>query len=330
MNTGREVQLASTPTGLPKPANFTITEVSVPAPTDGQVSVRNQFFVLEPGTRLAMQAAANGVPGFDVHGLRAQSIGEVIATNSPDFEVGDTVTHDMGWREYAVATASRFKHVDLHALPTPTAHLSGALTGYVGLTEIARMQPGETVYVSSAAGTIGGFAGQLARLLGASRVIGSAGHEEKVQYLQDELRFDAVFNYHNGSLIDQLRAAAPNGIDVYYDNVGGPHLEAVLEVMNPHGRVALCGAMSLQGSDEIPPGPGNLIQVIAKRLTLRGFTVNEHLNKAEEFNPRFAEWLRTDKIRYRETIINGIDNAPDAFVDLLNGRYAGRVLVRLD
>jgi NADPH-dependent curcumin reductase CurA len=294
--------------------------------------VRNRFFVLEPGARLAMQALATGVRGFDADGLPARTVGEVVASLSPGFEVGDTVTHDFGWRcwrEYAVAAADRFTRIDSHVLPTLTAHLAGGFTSYVGLTEIAALRAGETVYVSSAAGTVGGFAGQFARLLGAGRVIGTAGNGAKVRYLLDELGFDAAFDYHEQDLNDGLKQAAPGGVDVYFDNVGGPHLEAALEVMNPHGRIVLCGAMAWQGSGNIPPGPANLVQAIARRLTLRGFTVSDHWDKAAEFYPRFGQWLRSGQVRYRETVIDGIESAPQAFIDLLRGQYIGRVLVHL-
>ncbi|NIH81874.1 NADP-dependent oxidoreductase [Amycolatopsis viridis] len=326
---GREVRLVTPLDGLPKPANFEVAEVTVPEPGPGEVVVRNRFFVLEPGARLAMEALSAGVPGFDVDGLRAHTIGEVFASGSPDFRPGDTVTHVLGWREYSLAGTGGLTRVDPDALPSLTAHLAGGLTSYVGLTEIGRMRPGDTVFVSSAAGTVGSLAGQMARLLGAGRVIGSAGSAAKVRYLVGELGFDAAFDYHDGRLAEQLLAAARGGVDVYFDNVGGPHLEAALEVMNPHGRVVLCGAMSRQGSDEVPPGPSNLLQAIAKRLTLRGFTVNEHLDRAAEFTPVFGEWLRAGKIRYRETVVDGLDRAPQAFADLLAGRYTGRVLVRV-
>ncbi|MEV8439988.1 NADP-dependent oxidoreductase [Actinosynnema sp. NPDC051121] len=329
MATGLEVRLASPLHGLPEPGNFEVVEVTVPDPGPGEVGVRNRYFVLEPGARLAMEALSAGVPGFDVDGLRAHTVGEVVASGSPDFRVGDTVTHVLGWREHTVADAGRFTRVDPDALPTLTAHLSGALTAHVGLVEIGRMRPGDAVFVSSAAGTVGSLAGQIARLMGAGRVVGSAGSAAKVRYLLDELGFDAAFDHHDGALVDRLREAAPDGIDVYFDNVGGSHLEAALEVMNPHGRVVLCGALSRQGSDHVPPGPANLLQAIAKRLTLRGFTVNEHLAGAADFTRRFGGWLRSGEIRYRETVVDGIEHAPRAFTDLLAGRYSGRVLVRV-
>jgi NADPH-dependent curcumin reductase CurA len=314
---------------VPTPDNFAVETVAVGPPGPGEVVVANHYFALEPGARLAMDAISAGVPGFDVPGLRAHSLGAVVDPGASEFAVDDLVLHDYGWREFAVVPAERVRRVRPDALPSPTAHLSGGLTAYVGLTEIAGLRSGETVFVSSAAGQVGGLAGQFARLLGAGRVVGSAGGPEKTRYARTELGFDEVIDYRDGALVDRLRAAAPDGVDVYFDNVGGATLEAALEVMNPHGRVVLCGALAAQSSAAPPPGPANLIRAVAARLTLRGFTVNEYLDRAPEFTARLDRWLRSGQVRYRENILDGVESAATAFVDVLTGRYVGRTLVRL-
>lgn len=329
--TGLEVRLAARPEGLPGPGDFEIAEVAVPDPAAGQVLVRNLFMSLEPGM-LMLIAGTSGLPmpryeiGEVMYGA---AIGEVVASADPSLGAGDLVMHRFGWREYAVAQAGLFRRVDRHAYATPSTHLGSGLVAYVGLMDAAQLRPGDTVFVSSAAGATGNMAGQIARLKGASRVIGSAGSPEKVAYLTGKLGFDAAFDHHDGPIVDRLREAAPEGIDVYFDNVGGEQLHAAIEVMNPHGRIALCGALDRQGKGRPDDGPGNLLTVIGKRLTMRGFTASDHLDRAPEFDAQFRTWLSEGAIVHDETVIEGLANAPQALLGLIKGAYTGKTVVRL-
>ena len=203
-----------------------------------------------------------------------------------------------------------------------------ALTAYVGLLDIASLKEGDVVFVSGAAGAVGSMAGQIAKLKGAARVIGSAGSDEKVRWLR-EIGFDAAFNYKTAPVLSQLRDAAPDGIDVYFDNVGADHLEAALVLLNDHGRVAMSGAIAHYNATEPPPGPTNLGLVITKRLTLRGFIITDHQDRLPDMIAEVGGWLRDGKLSYRETVVDGLEHAPDAFIDLLRGTNTGKMIVRL-
>ncbi|MFF4501513.1 NADP-dependent oxidoreductase [Streptomyces sp. NPDC001401] len=329
--TGLEVRLASRPNGLPTPDNFEIVEVPVPDPAPGQVLVRNLYLSLDPGV-LMLMSEQPGVPRprYEIgEVMYGDAIGEVIASAEPSLAEGDLVVHRLGWREYALAGPEAFRRVDKGAYPTPSLHLSFGLVAYVGLMEIAQLRPGDTVFVSSAAGAIGSLAGQIARLKGAARVVGSAGSPEKVRHLTDKLGYDAAFDHHDGPVLDRLREAAPDGIDVYFDNVGGEQLRAAIEVMNEHGRIAVCGALTRQSTGRPDPGPGDLLSVVGKRLTIRGFTVHDHMDRAAEFGEQFRGWLREGSLVYDETVIDGLPNAPRALIDLVRGRYTGKTMMRL-
>jgi NADPH-dependent curcumin reductase CurA len=204
------------------------------------------------------------------------------------------------------------------------------LTAYVGLLDIAAFKEGDVVFVSGAAGAVGSLAGQIARLKGASRVIGSAGSEAKVAYLIEKLGFDDAFDYRvDGPVVEQLRRAAPKGIDVYFDNVGGEHLEAAIDVFRPYGRTAMCGAISVYNEAEPPPGPRNLFLAIGKRLTLRGFIVSDHGDRMPAMIEEVGAWLRDGKITFEETVVEGLENAPAAFIGMLRGENIGKMIVRL-
>ncbi|QTE02183.1 NADP-dependent oxidoreductase [Streptomyces cyanogenus] len=329
--TGLQARLAARPHGLPAPGDLEIVEVAVPDPTPGQVLVRNLFLSLDPGMLLLMAEGSRlPLPRYEIGApMHGDAVGEVLLSAHPSLCPGDLVVHRLGWREYAVSDAGAFRRVDRDAYPSPSLHLGFGLVAYVGLMEVARLRPGDTVFVSSAAGAIGSLAGQIARLTGARRVVGSAGSAAKVAHVTGRLGFDAAFDHHDGPVLDRLREAAPDGIDVYFDNVGGEQLRAAVEVMNEHGRIALCGALQHQSTGRPDPGPGDPVRIIAKRLTLRGFTVREHLDKAAEFGQRFRGWLRDGSIVYDETVVDGLVNAPAALTDLVRGRYTGKTVVRL-
>jgi NADPH-dependent curcumin reductase CurA len=243
------------------------------------------------------------------------------------------VVHQLGWREYAVldADATSVARTDL----APASAFLGALgmtglTAYAGLLKVAEFKPGDAVFVSGAAGAVGSLVGQIAKAMGASRVIGSAGTPEKVARLL-ELGFDAAFNYRDAPVRDQLKAATGGkGIDVYFDNVGGDHLEASISLLRLHGRVAMCGAIAQYNATAPVPGPANLAMLIGKRATVRGFLVSDHLDVAADFERDVARWIAEGSLTYRETIVDGIDNAPDAFIGMLRGDNIGKMLVEID
>ncbi|MEU1753684.1 NADP-dependent oxidoreductase [Micromonospora matsumotoense] len=332
MTSNREIHLASRPQGWPTADNFRLVETEVPAPGPGQIVVRNQFMSVDPYMRGRMNDVKSYVPPFALDApLDGGAIGEVVAGGADGISVGDTVLHGLGWREYALLDGAYSRRVDPDVAPVG-AYLSvlgmTGLTAYAGLLDVAAMQPGETVFVSGAAGAVGSMVGQIAKLRGAGRVVGSAGSPAKVQRLT-ALGFDAAFDYHDGPVRDALKTAAPDGIDVYFDNVGGEHLEAAIGAMRLHGRAAICGMIAQYNSAEPPAAPRNLALVIGKRLTLRGFLVGDHGGLREQFVAEVGGWLREGRLSYDETIVDGIGNAPDAFLGLLRGENLGKMLVRL-
>ncbi|MFG1722455.1 NADP-dependent oxidoreductase [Micromonospora chalcea] len=328
----REIHLASRPQGWPTAENFRLVTTEVPTPGPGQVVVRNRFMSVDPYMRGRMNDVKSYVPPFALDApLDGGAIGEVVAGEAGGVKPGDVVLHGLGWREYALVDAKGARKVDPDLAPV-TAYLGvlgmTGLTAYAGLLDVAAMKPGETVFVSGAAGAVGSMVGQIAKLRGAGRVIGSAGSRAKVERLT-ALGFDAAFDYHDGPVSKQLRAAAPDGVDVYFDNVGGDHLEAAIGAMNLHGRAAICGMIAQYNATEPPAAPRNLALVIGKRLTLRGFLVSDHGHLREQFVQEVAGWLREGRLSYDETVIDGIEQAPEAFLGLLRGENLGKMLVRL-
>jgi NADPH-dependent curcumin reductase CurA len=329
----REIHLASRPNGWPTADNFRFVEVDLPDPGPGQVLVRTLFMSVDPYMRGRMNDVKSYVPPFRLdHALTGGAVGEVVASQHAALPVGQIVLHDYGWREQVVAVGEHFRPVDADAAGSVSVYLGAlgvpGLTAYVGLLDIASFKPGDAVFVSGAAGAVGSLAGQIAKLLGASHVVGSAGTAAKVAYL-GELGFDAAFNYKDGPVNTLLKDAAPDGIDVYFDNVGGDHLEAAIARLKPFGRVALCGAISAY-NDAVPtPGPANLSLAVGKRLSLRGFIVIDHADRAPVFAAEMGAWLRDGKISFDETIVDGLDRAPEAFLGMLRGENRGKMLVRL-
>ncbi|MCO4832907.1 MAG: NADP-dependent oxidoreductase, partial [Acidimicrobiaceae bacterium] len=259
----RHVNLASRPNGAPVPENFEVVEAEVPAAQDGEIVVANRFMSVDPYMRGRMNDVKSYVPPFQIgEPLAGGAVGEVIESNSPDIAVGDHVVHGLGWREIAVLPASQAQpaaNVDGVSLSANLGVLGmPGMTAYAGLLDVASFKEGDAVFVSGAAGAVGSLVGQLAKLKRASLVVGSAGSDEKVAWLTEELGYDTAFNYKSDPVAGQLFSAAPNGIDVYFDNVGGDHLQAALHALNVHGRVALCGAISMYNNTEPAPGPNNL------------------------------------------------------------------------
>jgi NADPH-dependent curcumin reductase CurA len=333
MTTTREIHLVSRPTGWPTADNFRLVETELPEPGPGQVTVRNTVMSVDPYMRGRMNDVRSYVRPYALDApLDGGAVGEVVASRDESVQVGDTVLHGLGWREHAVVEARRVRRIDSSQVPA-SAYL-GVLgmpgtTAYVGLVGIADLREGDTVFVSGAAGAVGSVVGQIARNLGAARVIGSAGSSEKVAYVVDELGFDAAFDYHDGRVGDQLATHAPDGIDVYFDNVGGDHLEGAIGNMRDFGRLAICGAISQYNNDRSAPGPRNMWLVVARRLQLRGFIVSDHPDLAKEYLGRAPGWISDGRLKYRETYVDGIENAVEAFLDLHRGSNVGKMLVRL-
>ena len=339
----RAVHLVSYPAGEVTPDHFVTVEIDVAEPRPGQVLVRNTFTSVDPGMRLRLRES--GPAGyFNSFPLNAPmdgifTVGEVVQSRAEGFEPGDVVWHAMGWREYSIVTAGEpalagiatLARLDTSVAP-PQSYLGplGAMgvTAYAGLIDAAELREGDVVWVSAAAGAVGSLAAQIAKLRG-HRVIGSAGSDEKVRYLLDELGLDAAFNYRNGPVVDRLREAAPDGIDVYFDNVAGDHLEAALTTLRRWGRVALCGAISEYESVGPSPGPSNLFQAVANDLTLRGFRGSSYQHRLPDVARELGGWLADGRLRYRETIIDGLDRAPEALVRMLSGDTTGKTLVRI-
>ncbi|GIH17003.1 NADP-dependent oxidoreductase [Rugosimonospora africana] len=331
---GREIHLASRPTGWPTPDNFSLVEAPVPAVGPGQVLVRNRFLSVDPYMRGRMNDVKSYVPPFRVgEAMEGGAVGEVVDPGDSALSRGDLVLHQSGWREYAVLDAERTSALPPVPGLSPSVYLGAlgmpGLTAYVGLLDIAGMQPGDQVFVSSAAGAVGSLAGQIARLRGASRVIGSAGTAAKVAYVRD-LGFDAAFDYHDGPVSQALAQAAPDGIDVYFDNVGGDHLAAAISRLRRNGRAALCGAIAGYNAETPVPGPANLALVITKRLTLRGFIITDHRDRMPDFIKEMSGWLREGNVRFNETYVDGIEHAVDAFLGVFQGTNTGKMIVRLD
>ncbi len=331
---GHEVHLKSRPQGEPTPSNFEWVEVPIPEPTEGQVLVRNHFMSVDPYMRGRMNDVKSYTPPFKLgEALDGGAVGQVIRSRSPELKEGDFVSGMGGWREYHVAPAKHYLRVDPQLAPLQ-AYLGvlgmPGMTAYVGLLDLGKPASGETVFVSGAAGAVGGLVGQIARLKGC-RVVGSAGSDAKVKHLREKLGFDEAFNYKEGPAAKSLARTCPEGIDVYFDNVGGEQLEAAIGQMKDYGRIVMCGAISQYNATAPVPGPRNLFQVVSKRLTLRGFIVSDpvHKDRRQDFLRDMSGWLREGKVSLVETVVEGLDKAPEAFIGLLRGDNTGKMVVRL-
>jgi NADPH-dependent curcumin reductase CurA len=339
--TGREVQLHRYPEGEITSADFRVVKVPVREPGPGEVLVRNTWTSVDPGLRLRLveSGPAGYFPAFPLDAALdgIMTVGDVVESNADGFAAGDTVLHALGWRDYAVVEAGvpalgglgTLTRLDTTVAPPQTylGPLGGmGLTAHAGLFVAAELRDDDIVWVSAAAGAVGSLAAQFAKLRG-HFVVGSAGSDEKVAYLLDELGLDAAFNYRNGPVGELLRAAAPDGIDVYFDSVGGDHLDAALGALRPFGRVALCGAISQY--ERPPAGPSNLFQATANNLTLRGFRGSSYIERMGEMQREVGAWLRDGRLRYRESVVEGLERAPDALVGMLAGEMIGKTLVRI-
>ncbi len=319
------MRLARRPVGEPVPDDFEIAAVDV-EPQEGRLLVRNLFMSVDPYMRGRMSEAKSYAAPYELgRVMYGGAVGEVVGS-------GELVVHQAGWREAALVAPDKVQPGTVPDGVSPSA-LLGALgmpgmTAWIGLTEIAPVEAGETIFISAAAGAVGSVAGQLAKARGC-RVIGSAGAPEKVAYVRDELGFDAAFSHHD-DVRAALAEAAPDGVDVYFDNVGGPQLEAAIGALNRGGRMALCGAVSQYNATEPAPGPRNMGLLVGKRARLRGFIVADHYARWGEFREEVGELVASGRLKLAETIVDGgIEAAPRAFVDMLRGEHLGKVVVRL-
>jgi NADPH-dependent curcumin reductase CurA len=327
-------KLQRRPVGLPDPADFSYEVVELPPLEDGEVRVANEFLSVDPYMRGRMNDMESYIPPFELgKTMLGGAVGRVLESRSPDLAEGDVVEHMYGWRDIAQAKASHFtKRAELPGLPT-SVYLGAlgvpALTAWIGLFVIAEMQPGESVFVSGAAGAVGSAVGQLARLHGASRVIGSAGSQAKIDVITSKYGYDVGFNYKDGKVSRQLAAAAPDGVDVYFDNVGGDHLEAAIYSMNRGGRAAICGSIASYNAESMPAGPRNLWMLTTKSLTLKGFTIPSLMHHTDAFITEVAPLVASGDFAWDETIVDGVDNALEAFYGLMRGENTGKMLVRI-
>jgi NADPH-dependent curcumin reductase CurA len=338
--TSSEWRLTRRPHGVPVDEDFALVEVDLPAPFAAQVLVRNSFLSVDPYMRGRMNDAKSYVPPFQLNqpmdgaavGVVEQVGADAVDSEGIPISVGDTVTHASGWRTRSLVPAKSARVLDTSLAPA-RAYLGvlgmPGLTAYAGLLRVGELAEGDRVFVSAAAGAVGSMVGQLARLKGASLVVGSAGGPEKTAWLLEEAGFDAAIDYKATPIRKGLAQAAPEGIDVYFDNVGGDHLEAAISALRLRGRAAICGMISVYNATEAAPGPRNMPMIIGKRLTLRGFIVFDHADLRPQFEAEVGQWLAEGKIVWRETLVDGIENAVNGFRDLMAGANTGKMLIRL-
>lgn len=333
MTTSREIRLASRPNGLPVAANFTSADVTLAAPGPGQVLVANRWMSVDPYMRGRMTDRASYVPPFQIgEALQGGAVGEVLESNDPGFKAGDMVLSFFGWRTAFVASAAALEKLPAFDGVPPQAFLGvmgmPGLTAWGGLLEIGEPKPGDTVFVSGAAGAVGSLVAQIAKIKGCT-VVATAGTDAKCDWLRS-VGVDHAINYKTcGSLLAAVQAAAPKGIDVYFDNVGGEHLEVAIEVARGFARLVECGMIGDYNATAPSPGPRNIIMVVGKSLKIQGFISSQFVGKRGEFAAEMAGWIATGKIKWQETVIEGIDHAGEAFVGLFSGANTGKMLVKL-
>jgi NADPH-dependent curcumin reductase CurA len=318
---------------MPTEEDFGHIEVPVPDPGEGEILVQNIYMSVDPYMRGRMIDRESYQPPFRLgKTLEGGSIGKVIESNGGTFRIGDYVLSNLGWREYYLSNGSGLTKID-HTIAPVQSYLGilgmTGLTAYGGLLNIGKPKEGETIFVSAASGAVGAVVCQIGKIKGC-RVVGSAGSKEKVAWLLEEAGIDAAFNYKEvNNLRKELGKHCPNGLDIYFESVGGKHLEAALEHMNNFGRIVLCGAISQYNATAPPQGPRNLYLAIGKRLTLRGFIGSDYNDQLPQFYADMARWIKEGRMKWKETILEGIENAPKAFIGLFNGKNFGKMLVKI-
>ena len=329
----REIRLKNRAEGMPRETDFELAEVDLPEIGKGEILVQNIYMSVDPYMRGRMNDRKSYIPPFQLGmPLDGGCVGRVVGSENSLFKVGDEVTGMLGWREYFVSDGKGLLKIDPSMAPIQsylgTLGMPG-LTAYAGLLHIGKPGEGETVFVSAAAGAVGSVVSQIAKLKGCT-VVGSAGSDEKVSWLLQEAGVDAAFNYKKvDDIIAEVGKHCPKGIDVYFENVGGVHLEAALEHMNTHGRIVLCGMISIYNASKPVPGPTNLANIIGKQLIIQGFMVANHFDKMQVFYSDMRKWIAEGKIKWKETVVDGIENAPKAFIGLFKGENFGKMIVKL-
>ncbi|MFF2157342.1 NADP-dependent oxidoreductase [Paenibacillus chitinolyticus] len=333
MPMNKQILLRSRPEGMPTVDHFEFREVPVSDPAEGQVVVRSLYLSVDPYMRGRMNESKSYVPPYKLNEpISGGIVGEVVSSRSEQFKKGDKVLGMLGWQLYNTVDASSVRKVDENLAPL-SAYLSvlglTGMTAYFGLLDIGKPKEGETVVVSGAAGAVGMMVGQIAKLKG-TRVVGIAGSHEKTAYLEKELGFDAAINYKTADNLDEAIAkACPDGVDVYYDNVGGRISDAVMKQLNDHARIPLCGAISSYNSTDGDLGPRIQPQLIKTRSLIQGFVLSDYASRFHEAGADLGQWLSEGKLKYEETIVEGFDNVPKAFLELFKGTNLGKMLVKV-
>lgn len=332
-----QIQLVRRPQGIPQPEDFRTVEIELPPLAPGEIRVKNEFISVDPYMRGRMNEGNSYIPPFELgETMTGSAVGRVVQSASDRFSEGDLVTHFLGWRDIAQAPESEFSQVPELGETSVSAYLGvlglTGMTAYAGLVKVAQMKEGDRVFVSGAAGAVGSIVGQIARLRGAAEVIGSAGSDQKVSLLKERYGFTSTINYQDAPILDQLAQAAPEGSDVYFDNVGGDHLEAALAHFNRYGRAALCGAISVYNSESSmsPAGPRFMTNIVSRSLTLQGFVLQDYMQYAEDFRRDIVPLVMKGEIRYDETVVVGLDRAVEAFLGLFEGKNIGKMVVRIE
>lgn len=328
----QEIQLASRPTGIPSAENFTLAQNTLPELQDGEVLVKNLWMSVDPYMRGRMMDRASYIAPFQIgKALEGGAIGEVIESKNSELPVGTKVNSMQGWRSHYISNGNGLTALPVTPLPDQSfLGIMGmpGMTAWTGLFRIANLKPTDTVFISAASGAVGSVACQIAKMHGCT-VVGSTGSDDKVALLKS-LGVDVVINYKKESnLTEALAKAAPQGIDVYFENVGGEHLEAALTNMSDYGRIAVCGMISQYNATEAQPGPTNLAMLIIKKLKVEGFIVFDHWAHYGEFAQQMGQWIAEGKIKWEETVYEGLAEAPNAFIGLFEGKNKGKMLVKL-
>ena len=333
----RQILLANRPVGMPKTSDFLLNETSIPTPVDGQVLCETLYLSLDPYMRGRMSPSKSYAKPVEINEvMTGGTVGKVIESKDPNLKAGDIVFGYGGWQDYWVHNGKTLKNVDPDIAPISTA--TGVLgmpgvTAYTGLLNIGKPKKGETVVVASACGPVGSVVGQIAKYKGA-RTVGIAGSKEKCKYATDEFQFDHCLNHKSREFSEELKQVCPKGIDVYFENVGGKVLDSVLPLLNDFARIPVCGIISAYNSTKLPSGP-NLMpslmrSILVKRLTFRGFIVWDFANQEKEALQQLAIWIKQGKLRYLEDIVDGLENAPEAFIGLFDGKNFGKLVVRVN
>ncbi len=329
----REIHLKSRPVGVPTPDNFELVESPAPVPGEGEILVRNEWMSVDPYMRGRMRESKSYVSAFEIgQPLEGGCIGRVEQSNCEGFVQGDYVLGNQGWRDLWTATGEQVEKIPQGPVPIQ-AYLSvlgmTGMTAFVGLMRIAELKEGERVLISAASGAVGSIACQIAKIRNCY-VVGSSGSDEKIEWLKTHAAIDAAINYNTcDDLPTRLTELFPDGIDVYFDNVGGVHLEAAIDNMNDFGRIVCCGMISGYNDETPQPGPANLFKLIGKRLRMQGFIVRDHGGDRSEFERVMTQWIEAKRIHWEETVTEGLENAPAAFINLFSGNKMGKALVKI-